>query len=925
MKKIFTIIFSLIFVLSNVFSSLVVFAQEESVQIQQYNTKARDLLVALSIVTEMQVADGTESKNVTRGEFADVLTKLSIYPEGGTLDVVTYDDVDESCEYYAGISSVYALGLMKGYGDNTFRPDNGITFGEISKVLIRLLGYESVIAKANYNAYSTAVTLKLFQGLKGTRNKDTIVNRAEMVQVIFNAIHTDLMEPSYGTKGTYELSKGCSILTEYFDVYWNKGVVSKNEITALGDISASCAPERCVGIDGINYMVGNTDASDLLGYRVEYYYKVNVNGISDRELIYVSEEGLNEVLVINSKDLITPVTDVKTVKYYDGNERVKTQSIPSTAFFLYNGVPASLTSENITVDLGEIIFINNGTGSKWSVVKVESYETVVVETIDTSNGIVFSKYLDTTPLNGIKDGLSNFTYNPDEVNKTVFFYDSVGNPSEPQVITEWDILHIKRDRNNKRTCVYSLVIEKGGTVTAKKGDDIVFVDEDEYEVAPWVLNQKPSIMPKLGENFMFYLDSAGRIAAIREMGVDEFSFAYFIDGAVNRSSNTYEIKICDDNGTVAIKECASTMIVDGVRKKKPEEQEIAIDSVITDYITRLIQIRYNADGLVKEIKTISGGEFLHQDYTGVFYPLASSLGGKIAVDASTVHFYVPTDDDESMYYTRKGISHLVSGSTYTARYSKFAYRFVDELKVAAFVHLAVPYDIFADSYFTACHHGDATYLVDDIRYAYDENLDMYIPEVSVWDKGTMSLLRVRAKNVMTHVSPAMNYYSSNNLDEQIFTNYDSSNPPNFQLGKGDVIKVKTDHLGYVTRIEVIYDYDEDRMFIQSKSKPYQSTTGNYDSYYRMLMGYVNKRDSGFFQLACTEGDVSTVPSAVENVSQIEVMKENSAIVTVYDSYTEEVYKGTMADIFTYEATAENASRIIVEVNRGVPQRIFVYR
>ena len=178
---------------------------------------------------------------------------------------------------------------------------------------------------------------------------------------------------------------------------------------------------------------------------------------------------------------------------------------------------------------------------------------------------------------------------------------------------------------------------------------------------------------------------------------------------------------------------------------------------------------------------------------------------------------------------------------------------------------------------------------------------------------------------MTHVSPAINYYSSNNLDEQIFTQYDSSNPPNFQLGKGDVIKIKTDHLGYVTRIEVIYDCDEDRMFIQSKSKPYQNNTGNYDSYYRMLMGYVSKRSGGFFQVACTEGDVSTVPSAVENVSQIEVMKENSAIVTVYDSCTEEIYKGTMADIFTYEATAENASRIIVEVNRGVPQRIFVYR
>lgn len=923
MKRIFAIVFSILFVLSCLFPSLIIFAEEKPENALKYDDKARDILVALSVVSETQVSEGTESQIVTRGELADILTRLSLYPEGGSSELVEYDDVDETHKYCTGILGANTLGLMKGYGDNTFRPDKGVTYSELSKVLIRLLGYEMVIQNDNYDPYATAAALKLFVNLKGTRDKDTVVDKASMVTIIFNAIHTDMMEPSsYGSNQTYEVAKGHSILTEYFGVYWNKGIITKNEVTAISSPSVSPALEGCVEINGYDYMVGTTNAADLLGYRVEYYYKINVNGVSDRQLLYVSEKGLNEVLTISSKSLIEPGNDIRIVKYRDESDHIGTQTIQSTVFFLYNGVPASLTKENITVDTGEIIFINNGSGTKWSVVRVEAYETVVVESMDASRGVIYSKYPNTTSLSGTEGGDPNFTYDPDELNRRVFFYDSYGDLYDPKAITEWDVLLIKRDRSNRRTNIQRLVIEKEGTVTAKSGEDIIFVDDYEYEVAPWLINRNPSVMPEMGKSYLFYLDSAGRIVAVRALNENEYSFAYFIDGEVNRNSRTYTIQICEDTGNVVLRDLASKVKIDGVSKNTPKEQQAAIESVATSVKTRLIQIKYNQDGLIKEIKTVAGGEFLHEDYTGIYYSSTSTIGGKVAIDSSVVHFYIPTNGDIEKYYSRKGTSELTNDRGYNSSSGDYAYRMADKSKVVVFVHLWHLYD-FSAGYFNALGSSHKTYMVDSMRYSLDENEDAYITEILACTNGTMTTLRVRDEIVLNCISPVKDYYSSNNLSEQIFTN--ESALPNFKLEKGDIIKVKTDYEGYVTRIEVIYDYDKDRMFVKNPSTPYNNNKGGFTDSYRILMGYVYEREDEFFKLACTAGGPSTVPEAIENISQVEVMKEKANIITVYDSYTGEIYKGTMADVFTYKLSGENATRTIVEVSKGSPIRMFVFR
>ena len=53
-----------------------------------------------------------------------------------------YSDVDESSSYYQSISLLSALGLLKGYEDNTFKPDGDITRAEFAAVVVRAKGQE---------------------------------------------------------------------------------------------------------------------------------------------------------------------------------------------------------------------------------------------------------------------------------------------------------------------------------------------------------------------------------------------------------------------------------------------------------------------------------------------------------------------------------------------------------------------------------------------------------------------------------------------------------------------------------------------------------------------------------------------------------------------------------------------------------------
>ncbi len=78
---------------------------------------------------------------ITRAEFVDLANKASSLNKGSKK--IEFTDVPADHFYYESIIAAAGAGIVNGYEDNTFRPDNTITRAEVVTVVNRLLGLKS--------------------------------------------------------------------------------------------------------------------------------------------------------------------------------------------------------------------------------------------------------------------------------------------------------------------------------------------------------------------------------------------------------------------------------------------------------------------------------------------------------------------------------------------------------------------------------------------------------------------------------------------------------------------------------------------------------------------------------------------------------------------------------------------------------------
>lgn len=127
--------------------------EEEKEVVHRYSFTDVDITTdagkAIYALTDAGVITGYPDKtfkpslSVNRAEFITMMVRA--------LDVLnadaksTFDDVPASQWYYAHVSSAVQSGLIKGYEDNTFRPANSITRGEVMTVLYRSLNNKKLL------------------------------------------------------------------------------------------------------------------------------------------------------------------------------------------------------------------------------------------------------------------------------------------------------------------------------------------------------------------------------------------------------------------------------------------------------------------------------------------------------------------------------------------------------------------------------------------------------------------------------------------------------------------------------------------------------------------------------------------------------------------------------------------------------------
>ncbi len=145
--------------------------------------------------------DGTfrPYNNTTRAQ----LTKIIVLAEGWPIDTTGgphFSDVSEGSTFYDYIETAYNHAIISGYGDGTFRPDNNVTRAQLSKIIVLAQGwpidtsggphFSDVPEGSTFYGYvETAFNHGIVTGYgDGTFRPDNNATRGQISVIVYRAI-----------------------------------------------------------------------------------------------------------------------------------------------------------------------------------------------------------------------------------------------------------------------------------------------------------------------------------------------------------------------------------------------------------------------------------------------------------------------------------------------------------------------------------------------------------------------------------------------------------------------------------------------------------------------------------------------------------------------------------------------------------------
>ena len=157
---------------------------------------------AIKMVTNLGLMDGFEDGSfrpddtLTRAELAKItVIAMDLYPEEGE---TIFNDVSE--DYWAAgwINRAYIEGVINGRGDGSFYPDDPATYEEAVKMIVCALGYEpEAMTKTGWPVGYLAIASvnKITTGAEGTRG--TPITRRQFAMLLNNALHVPIFDNRY--------------------------------------------------------------------------------------------------------------------------------------------------------------------------------------------------------------------------------------------------------------------------------------------------------------------------------------------------------------------------------------------------------------------------------------------------------------------------------------------------------------------------------------------------------------------------------------------------------------------------------------------------------------------------------------------------------------------------------------------------------
>ncbi len=332
---------------------------------------------AVELLTGLGIVDGDDNgkfnpdNTVTRAEFAKMVVEAK--GKGDVAASSTYTKFADAQGHWAAgyIEAGVGDGFINGYDENTFGPNDTVTYAQAVKMLVAAVGYGPWAEEvggwpAGYLAYGS--TLKIVNGVTGVTN-DTALTRAQCAVLIANAVKAPLLEiKSYEYVGTMNgtilvpVYGQCdnehyfwkSLLTEYHNAYEVFGRVTATSKNGAKKGEVMYAVENSENIDGIyvengkfgegkdeaeyaasGVLINDTAAEDLL---FEYTSAVIVKDDDTDEFSFVTIEkyGKSEMAEVDAKAVVKEGEEAITL---DNLYALKSEASSATKNYKLSGAP----------------------------------------------------------------------------------------------------------------------------------------------------------------------------------------------------------------------------------------------------------------------------------------------------------------------------------------------------------------------------------------------------------------------------------------------------------------------------------------------------------------------------------------------------------------------------------------------------------
>ena len=574
--------------------SVVGFAQTYG-DVTEENTyyEAIEMLSSLSVLTGDDddgdgVFDFRDTDTITRAEMATIVSRIQGI-DSASQTATSFSDVPATHWASGFIAQAEGQGIVNGYGDGTFGPEDPVLFEQVVKMLMVTLGYEPMAQdNGGYpTGYLTAAQRAgVLNGVIGGVG-EAKATRGQVAQLVYNALDTPLMDRyTYGTNAEYVIYNGKnghdyeSLLTRDLKVKKFSGIVSENRVTSLEygktdidteddeeiviladmndsynnyDIKDLTGVEYSAGADPVatnNVYAGTDFDGEYIGRHVEVYVKEG-DSANKYYIISISESTRNKTLEI-SLDNYDSYDEFKSYIYYYKNPSDRSTvsaKVDYDANVLLNGVALnSMDVEEVFSTIvkknsgysGQIVLIDNDTENGYDVVYIESGAPAVVKSVSANGRVSFKN-----AIKNIQKASLPYVEFDEDIKDQVVKLTADGIPVDVSELGEWDVLSVYYNENANyydlrvvgSDAIEGSVGSKAKSETSADGYKYT-INGQVYEVSQNAYGMVDGGW-KPGASGVFYIDDFGKIVAYNKNGsssVSNGAYAYVLNAVAEQDA-----------------------------------------------------------------------------------------------------------------------------------------------------------------------------------------------------------------------------------------------------------------------------------------------------------------------------------------------------------------------------------------------------